>query len=175
MVPWKQLHQPTALRPRSFSAPKRPSQATSGRQKSEQGALSTNWVRAPENPSGTSQRKMSTSDAYRRRLERLVTRGSASSYSPSSPKKPTAESPVTTAPQTLSDPTATSACDESPRAVRLSERIRYIHCDGEEGRTSHGVMTFCSAGGAPLFVKEVESQEDFKLNYSVFRMMEDLL
>lgn len=55
------------------------------------------------------------------------------------------------------------------RAVRLSERIRYIHC--EDG---HGVMTFCSKNGSPLFVKEVQSQDDFKLNYSVFRMMEDL-
>jgi len=35
-------------------------------------------------------------------------------------------------------------------------------------------MTFCSAGGAPLFVKEVESQEDFRLNYQVFRIVEDL-
>jgi hypothetical protein len=118
---------------------------------------------------------MSTSDAYRRRLERLMTRGSANSSCPSSPKKPTAESPVTTVPQIQKDPTATSACGESLRAVRLSERIRYIHCGAEEGRASHGVMTFCSAGGAPLFVKEVESQEDFRLNYQVFRMMEDLV
>jgi hypothetical protein len=82
---------------------------------------------------------------------------------------------MTTASQILKDPTATSACSESPRAVRLSERIRYIHCPGDEGRGSHGVMTFCSAGGVPMFVKEVESQEDFRLNYSVFSMMEDLL
>jgi len=36
-------------------------------------------------------------------------------------------------------------------------------------------MTFCSAAGEPLFVKEVESQEDFRLNYQVFSMMEDLV
>jgi hypothetical protein len=37
------------------------------------------------------------------------------------------------------------------------------------------VMTFVSKSGVPLFVKEVNSQEDFRLNYSVFRMMEDLI
>jgi len=104
-----------------------------------------------------------------------MTRGSASSSCPSSPKKTTAESPVTTVPQIQKDPTVTSACGESLRAVRLSERIRYIHCGAEEGRASHGVMTFCSAAGEPLFVKEVESQEDFRLNYQVFSMMEDLV
>lgn len=56
------------------------------------------------------------------------------------------------------------------RAVKLTERINYLHC--EEG---HGVMTFVSRKGVPLFVKEVRDQEDFKLNYNVFRMMEDLI
>lgn len=66
--------------------------------------------------------------------------------------------------------TATSAAASDLRAVRLTDRIRYVHCEG-----GHGVMTFSSKSGAPLFVKEVSTQEDFKLNYSVFRMMEDLI
>ena len=126
-------------------------------------------------PSGTSQLKMNTSDGYRRRLERLMTLDSARLSPPNSTKPRNAASSMTTVSQTLSDLTATSACGESLQAVRLSERIRYIHCPGDDGRTSHGVMTFCSAGGVPMFVKEVESQEDFRLNYGVFRMMEDLL
>jgi len=65
--------------------------------------------------------------------------------------------------------------NDSLRAIKLTDRIRYIHCGGDEDRGSHGVMTFCSASGVPMFVKEVESQEDFRLNYNVFRMMEDLV
>lgn len=73
---------------------------------------------------------------------------------------------VSTTPEAL---TATPEAVSSLRAVKLSDRIRYIHC--EDG---HGVMTFSSRSGVPLFVKDVQSQEDFRLNYSVFRMMEDL-
>jgi hypothetical protein len=80
-----------------------------------------------------------------------------------------------TAPQTPVDPTATFEADDSLRAVKLSGRINYLHCDGGGDRDSHGVMTFVSKNGAPLFVKEVNSREDFHLNYNVFRMMEDLL
>ena len=80
-----------------------------------------------------------------------------------------------TAPQTLEAPTVTSKAENTLRAVKLSERINYLHCGGDEGRGSHGVMTFVSKGGVPLFVKEVNSREDFRLNYSVFRMMEDLI
>lgn len=36
-------------------------------------------------------------------------------------------------------------------------------------------MTFTSKAGVPLFVKEVETQEDFRLNFSVFSMMETLV
>lgn len=64
----------------------------------------------------------------------------------------------------------TSEAGGTLRAVKLSDRINYLHC--EEG---HGVMTFTSRAGVPLFVKEVRDQDDFKLNYSVFRMMEDLV
>jgi hypothetical protein len=74
---------------------------------------------------------------------------------------------VSTTPKDL---TVTSEAGSTLRAVKLTERIRYLHCEG-----GHGVMTFSSASGQPLFVKEVRDQEDFKLNYSVFRMMEDLV
>lgn len=74
---------------------------------------------------------------------------------------------VSTTPKDL---TVTSAAENGLRAIRLSEQIRYIHC--EDG---HGIMTFSSKAGRPLFVKEVQSKEDFSWNYSVFRMMEDLI
>ncbi len=64
----------------------------------------------------------------------------------------------------------TSEAASTLRAVRLSEQIRYLHC--EDG---HGIMTFSSKAGRPLFVKEVQSRDDFSWNYSVFRMMEDLI
>lgn len=66
--------------------------------------------------------------------------------------------------------TATSATETGLRAVKLTDRIRYVHCEG-----GHGVMTFSSAGGHPLFVKEVQTREDFELNYNVFRMMEGMV
>lgn len=69
--------------------------------------------------------------------------------------------------------TATSEAVSTLRAVKLSDRIRYVHCEGDSERGSHGVMTFVAKNGAPLFVKEVSNQDDFKLNYSVFRMMEN--
>jgi len=71
---------------------------------------------------------------------------------------------------TLKDPTVTYPCDESLRAVKISDRINYLHCEG-----GHGVMTFVSRAGVPIFVKEVSSKEDFALNYNVFRMMETML
>jgi len=71
---------------------------------------------------------------------------------------------------TLKDPIATYPKDESLRAVKVSDRINYLHCEG-----GHGIMTFVSRSGVPLFVKEVVSQEDFKLNFNVFKMMETML
>lgn len=56
------------------------------------------------------------------------------------------------------------------RAVKLSERIRYLHCEG-----GHGVMTFVGRNGSPQFVKEIADRDDFALNYNVFRMMEDMI
>lgn len=83
----------------------------------------------------------------------------------------TVSSTLTDAPDAASVATATSANpDETLRAVSITDRIKYIHCEG-----GHGVMTFSSVAGVPMFVKEVSSQEDFKLNYNVFRMMEDLI
>lgn len=72
-------------------------------------------------------------------------------------------------------PTVTSEAVNSLRAVKLSDRIRYIHCGSENQQGGHGIMTFSSKTGEPLFVKEVQTKEDFGLNYNVFRMMEDLI
>jgi hypothetical protein len=82
---------------------------------------------------------------------------------------------MTTASTTPEARTVTSEAVGSLRAVKLSDRIRYVHCDGENQQGGHGIMTFSSKTGEPLFVKEVQNKEDFSLNYNVFRMMEDLI
>lgn len=118
---------------------------------------------------------MNTSDAFRRRLERTLNQKSGSSYSPSSVNINFEKSKMTVVSTTPEAPTVTSEAVGSLRAVRLSDRIRYIHCEGENQRDGHGIMTFSSKTGEPLFVKEIQSKDDFSQNYSVFRMMEDLI
>lgn len=118
----------------------------------------------------TFQHKMSTSDAYRRRLEQILNRGSAISSSLNSANTNSERSKMTAVSTTPKDPIAMSEAESTLRTVKLSEQIRYLHC--EEG---HGIMTFSSKSGRPLFVKEVRDQDEFKLNYNVFRMMEDLI
>jgi hypothetical protein len=81
---------------------------------------------------------------------------------------------MTTVSQIQKDLTAIFEADKDLRAVKLSDRINYLHCEGGESRDSHGVMVFTSEKGVPLFVKEVESREDFKLNFDVFKIMEIL-
>ena len=71
---------------------------------------------------------------------------------------------------TLKAPIVTYPCDKSLRAVKVSDRINYLHC--EDG---HGIMTFTSLSGRPLFIKEISSQEDFKLNFDVFKALETTL
>lgn len=81
---------------------------------------------------------------------------------------------MTTVSQTQKDLTATFEADKDLRAVKLSDQINYLHCEGTDNRNSHGVMVFTSKKGVPLLVKEVQSQEDFKFIFNSFKMWEDL-
>jgi len=103
-------------------------------------------------------------------LERLLIQRSEPSSSQNFANQPSDQSPMSIAPATPSAPIVTSPSATSLRAVKLSNRINYLHCEG-----GHGVITFTSKAGVPLFVKEVETQEDFRLNFSVFSMMETLV
>ena len=81
---------------------------------------------------------------------------------------------MTTVSQTQKDLIATFKADKGLRAVKLSDQINYLHCKDTDSRNSHGVMIFTSKKGVPLLVKEVQSQEDFKLIFNSFKMYEDL-
>ena len=50
--------------------------------------------------------------------------------------------------------------------VKLTERIRYIHCEDPEG--NHGVLVLLSAYGYPTKALEVNNQADFRFAYTTF-------
>ena len=50
--------------------------------------------------------------------------------------------------------------------VKLTERIRYIHCEDPEG--NHGVLVLLSAYGYPTKTLEVNDRADFRFAYSTF-------
>lgn len=57
------------------------------------------------------------------------------------------------------------------KAVSLSPRIRYFHCDGgEEG--AHGVLVLLAGSGFPTQAIEIETQDDFKIEFENFRLIE---
>ena len=58
------------------------------------------------------------------------------------------------------------------KAVKLSNRIRYIHCPGDE-EGAHGVIVLLGAHGYPTKAEEVETQADFKFWYRAFTLAEE--
>ena len=52
------------------------------------------------------------------------------------------------------------------KGVKLTERIKYLHCQDEDG--SHGILVLASAYGYPTKVLEVQDQADFKFAYTTF-------
>ena len=50
--------------------------------------------------------------------------------------------------------------------IKLSERIRYIHCEDPDG--NHGVLVLLSAYGYPTKIMEINDQADFRFAYSSF-------
>lgn len=75
-----------------------------------------------------------------------------------------------TASATQSAPTAIYPPASTLRGVRLTEHIRYLHCDGgDEG--GHGVLIFESPAGAPTVV-DVETRGEFRAELSALMALE---
>ena len=55
--------------------------------------------------------------------------------------------------------------------VKLTERIRYMHCEDAEG--NHGVLVLLAAYGYPTKVLEVNDKKDFRFAYSTFASIEE--
>ena len=58
------------------------------------------------------------------------------------------------------------------KAVKLSNRIRYFHCPGDD-EGAHGVLVLLGAHGYPTKAEEVETQSDFKFWYRAFTLAEE--
>lgn len=71
---------------------------------------------------------------------------------------------------TLKEPTAISAPVESLRGVKLSDHIRYLHCDGgDEG--GHGVLIFTNPNGS-VTITDVETKDEFRSEFTAFMALE---
>ena len=58
------------------------------------------------------------------------------------------------------------------RGVKLSEHIRYLHCDGgDEG--GHGVLIFDNPNGSKVVV-DVETQDQLRAELSAFMALESV-
>ena len=56
------------------------------------------------------------------------------------------------------------------KGVKLTERIRYIHCEGEE--STHGILVLLGARHIPTKAVEIETQADFRKFYDSFASTE---
>ena len=56
--------------------------------------------------------------------------------------------------------------------VKLTERIRYIHCPGDDDSASHGILVLVGAYGYPTKTLEVNDRSDFRFAYNNFRDIE---
>ena len=52
------------------------------------------------------------------------------------------------------------------KGVKLTERIRYLHCEGEEG--THGILVLLGISHIPTKAVEIETQADFRKFYANF-------
>lgn len=111
-------------------------------------------------------------DAYRRRLERLMTLGSPASSGPSSANFNFDRSKRMTASATQPAHTATSAQEKHLRGVKLSEHIRYIHCDGGDDG-AHGVLIFENPNGS-VTAADIESRDQLRNELSSFMALENI-
>ena len=56
------------------------------------------------------------------------------------------------------------------KAVSLTDRIKYMHCEGEEG--THGILVLLGRDQWPTKGVEIETQADFKKFYNNFVVTE---
>ena len=52
------------------------------------------------------------------------------------------------------------------KGVKLTERIRYLHCQDEDG--AHGILVLLGVAQWPIKTAEVYTQADFKKFYNNF-------
>ena len=57
------------------------------------------------------------------------------------------------------------------KGVKLTERIRYMHCQDEDG--AHGILVLLGKAQWPTKTAEVYTQADFKKFYSHFVITEE--
>lgn len=59
------------------------------------------------------------------------------------------------------------------KAVKLSDKINYLHFPGEsEDQESLGIMVFTGAGAYPTRIQEINSRSDFRFWYTQFKATE---
>tara|TARA_R110002012_G_scaffold267443_2_gene451242 strand:- start:1046 stop:1267 length:222 start_codon:yes stop_codon:yes gene_type:complete len=60
------------------------------------------------------------------------------------------------------------------KAVSLSPRIKYFHCDGgDEG--PHGVLVLLGSNGRPTKASDISDQADFRFWFKNFKIAEDMM
>ena len=60
------------------------------------------------------------------------------------------------------------------KAVSLSPRIKYFHCDGgDEG--PHGVLVLLGSNGRPTKASDINDQADFRFWFKNFKIAEDMM
>ena len=60
------------------------------------------------------------------------------------------------------------------KAVSLSPRIKYFHCDGgDEG--PHGVLVLLGASGRPTKASDINDQADFRFWFKNFKIAEEAM
>lgn len=52
------------------------------------------------------------------------------------------------------------------KGVKLTERIRYFHCEGDEG--THGILVLLGISHIPTKAVEIETKADFRKFYDLF-------
>ena len=52
------------------------------------------------------------------------------------------------------------------KGIKLTERIRYMHCQDEDG--AHGVLVLLGKGEYPTKAVDIENKADFRLFYDSF-------
>ena len=58
------------------------------------------------------------------------------------------------------------------KGIKLSERIRYMHCEDAEG--NHGVLVLLGTEKYPTKTFEVNDQADFRRGFHNFKITEDM-